>query len=698
MNQHIFSFKANSHILSLLGDELIGSDNLAIFELVKNSYDADARKVRIIFENVNTPDATITIEDNGNGMSLRIIENSWFEIGTDFKRGKNKKVSRIYKRNSLGEKGVGRLAVHKLARQIKLETKEEGDLFGHSFEINWKDLIDSSKYIQNAQISVSECNNSIFIDKNHGTRIILSKLRKKTWIRKDFRNLARTVNTLISPFDNNKDNFSVKLILPKEQEEWVKDIYDIENIINSSIYHFKFFINSKAEYTWIYKFTPPSIFGLDKNILYKVHDKLLVDDKESPILKENKLDKIGCISGEFHVFNLSPDVLNVFNQTETIKKYLKENAGVRIYRDGIRVYNYGEPGNDWMGLDIVRTNSPGSKFSNNTIIGAFSLNLSLSIGLKEKTNREGFDQNETYEEFEKICFSIVSDFAIKAQLDRQKLDFAIKKDKPIKKIGFSETINELKAQIKKRNLEPELGKTVLKVEQDYLEMRDVMVNSGMAGLNLGLVFHEVEREIRYINEDILRGSDLSEISEKITNVMQLLDGFSPILKQQKRSAQNISLIVQRVFKLVNNRFNYHKILFSSPLLAKESQDFQILGQTNLLVSAINNIIDNSIYWTKIKKEREGNDYIPYIFISTNTEEFDGPTLIIGDNGDGFRIEPEDLIRPFVTTRPGGMGLGLYYTSLVMNMLGGKLLFIDPKDYDLPKNITGAVVALTFPKN
>lgn len=91
MNQHIFSFKANSHILSLLGDELIGSDNLAIFELVKNSYDADASHVKIIFDNINTPEATITIEDNGCGMSLETIEKSWLEIGTDFKRGKNKK-------------------------------------------------------------------------------------------------------------------------------------------------------------------------------------------------------------------------------------------------------------------------------------------------------------------------------------------------------------------------------------------------------------------------------------------------------------------------------------------------------------------------------------------------------------------------------------------------------------------------------
>lgn len=698
MAEHVFSFKANSHILSLLGDELIGSDNLAIFELVKNSYDADAKRVRIIFENVNTSEATITIEDNGNGMSLKVIENSWLEIGTDFKRGKNKKVSKKYKRHSLGEKGVGRLAVHKLARRIRLETKEEGVLFGHAFDINWKELIDSSKYIQNARVSVSECNNTTFIDKEHGTRIILSDLRKKVWQRKDFRNLARTINTLISPFDNKKDNFYVELILPTQQEEWVKDIYDIDKIIDSSIYHFKIFINPKAEYSWIYKFTPPSIFGLEERAEYRLHDDLLLDDKDDPILMKEYLEEIGTIAGEFHVFNLSQDVLNVSNQTETIKKYLKENAGVRIYRDGIRVYNYGEPGNDWMGLDIVRTNNPSSKFSNNTILGAFSLNLQLSNGLKEKTNREGFDQNEVYERLEKICFNIIGHFARTAQRDRDKLDFAIKKEKPVKKIGFSETINDLKEQIKKKNLEPILGKTVLKVEQDYLEMRDVMVNSGMAGLNLGLVFHEVEREIRYINEDIKRGSDLNEISTKISNVMQLLDGFSPILKQQKRSAQNISIIVQRVSKLVNNRFSYHKMLFSSPLLSGEGKDFQILGQSNLLVSAINNILDNSIYWTGIKQKREGVDYKPYIFITTNVEEFEGNALIIGDNGDGFRMNPEDLIRPFVTTRPGGMGLGLYYASLVMNMFGGKLLFIDPKDYNIPFNVSGAVVALVFPKN
>lgn len=135
---------------------------------------------------------------------------------------------------------MGRLAVHKLATAIVLETKEEGVLFGHTFAINWKDLIKNTMYIEDTKVSVSDCPNTTFINKQHGTRVILSNLRRKTWLRKDFRNLARTINTLISPFEKNKDNFSVELVLPEEQENWIKDIFNINDIIESAIYHFKF--------------------------------------------------------------------------------------------------------------------------------------------------------------------------------------------------------------------------------------------------------------------------------------------------------------------------------------------------------------------------------------------------------------------------------------------------------------------------
>lgn len=114
-----FPIRATSHIINLLGDELIGSDSLAIFELVKNSYDADATKVTIYFNDLDTPNRNIVIEDNGSGMTPNIIQNVWLTIGTDYKK-KKAKVSPIFHRSSLGNKGVGRLAVHRLADEITL--------------------------------------------------------------------------------------------------------------------------------------------------------------------------------------------------------------------------------------------------------------------------------------------------------------------------------------------------------------------------------------------------------------------------------------------------------------------------------------------------------------------------------------------------------------------------------------------------
>jgi HSP90 family molecular chaperone len=154
--------KAKSHILTLLGDELIGSDSLAIFELVKNAYDADAEVVKVIFENLNTPNQRIIIDDDGHGMSPSIIQNVWLTIGTDYKRGVNRKLSKKFKRVSLGNKGVGRLAVHKLAKEITLETQIEGDIFSSRLKINWPDLIKSREYIQELSVDLEWVPNTLF--------------------------------------------------------------------------------------------------------------------------------------------------------------------------------------------------------------------------------------------------------------------------------------------------------------------------------------------------------------------------------------------------------------------------------------------------------------------------------------------------------------------------------------------------------
>lgn len=85
-------------------------------------------------------------------------------------------------------------------------------------------------------------------------------------------------------------------------------------------------------------------------------------------------------------------------------------------------------------------------------------------------------------------------------------------------------------------------------------------------------------------------------------------------------------------------------------------------------------------------------------LTADTTHFDGPALVIADNGRGFQMEPDEMILPFRTLKPSGMGIGLYYVSLVMETIGGKLLFPNAKDIELPEVYDGACVALVFPKN
>ena len=167
METERYQIKATSNILNLLGDELIGSDSLAIFELVKNSYDADAEEVTISFLDLNTPNQRIIIEDDGYGMTAEIVHKVWLTIGTNYKK-KEAKISRKYHRFSLGNKGVGRLAVHRLAESILLETKDADDLFGTYLEINWKKLVSSGDYIDDLFVEVNEGLRQPFL-KGHGT-------------------------------------------------------------------------------------------------------------------------------------------------------------------------------------------------------------------------------------------------------------------------------------------------------------------------------------------------------------------------------------------------------------------------------------------------------------------------------------------------------------------------------------------------
>lgn len=715
------SFKANAHLLKLLGDELIGNDQLAIFELVKNSYDADATKVEVVL-NIENQEPNIIITDNGNGMDLDVIENKWMEIGTDSKRAKNKKHSPHFNRLPLGEKGVGRLAVHKLGSVMKINSRMEGKS-EVQISIDWSQLINEATYIEDTKVIIDELENpKYFPGSLTGTRVFIESLRKDSWSRGDLRKLHKLVTSLISPF-NKLSDFDISLSVPKKREKDLSDMPDTEEILKNAIWTYEFNLDEDANFSYKYNFHVKNFSGLD-NSIFKEKTKLdlispdklrflptasFLEEKFTDFGKNKKnlfvnsriLKGIGPISGKLYVYSKDGRLNSKSGALQVVQKYLKEQSGVRIYRDGIRVFNYGELDDDWLDLNANRINNPGKKIGTNQVIGNFNLSLADSYGLKEKTNREGFDEDEVYSLFKWIAVSIIENFSITHQKDRETLALQLKNSNSKKKNSFNidNNITTLREIIKDKKVGDEALGKLNEIEDGYKQMREVALNSGIAGINLAIVFHEIEKGIDDLSENIDYELNYRDLREKIEHVAQLLEGLSPLLKRSEYKTFNASKLIEGMTRMHRYRFRRHDIVFSNPIETNECPDFKIKAPSNLLVGALSNIIENSIHWTKDKKNKEeGSTYTPAIKIITLPDFLDeSPAIAILDNGPGFDLDPDDAVDAFMTTRPGGMGLGLYYVKQIMESIGGQLLITSAEDLDLDLNYHGAVVVMIFKK-
>lgn len=707
-----YSFKAKAHLLKLLGDELIGDDRLAIFELVKNAYDADATSVDVLLD-LNANEPKIIVRDfSGQGMTEDDILNKWMEIGTNSKREKNRKRSPIFGRMPLGEKGVGRLAVHKLGSKLKLNTKAV-DNPEIEVVIDWPSLINDAEYIEDTKVKIKRLPSAInFKPSETGTIIEITHLVTSDWTRGNIRKLKRLLTSLVSPFSQVSD-FTVSLKVPGREKE-ISDVLSADDVIERAIWTFNFFVNKNGSFSYSYRFNPPSLFKSIKSNQKEENDIPLelitpLEREKSSRIKHNKdklllnsddLDGIGSISGTFYIYLREREVLNAQGAFQDVRDYLNEQSGIRIYRDGIRVFNYGEPNEDWLGLNAGRINRPGKKIGTNMVLGGIDLDLEKSFGLKEKTNREGFDENDFYHRFRWIISSVIEQFHLMHHKDRDLITQYIKdgreKSKPDPAMRFSENINEIKSQIKKHGLEKEIGGRVTQIESDYLQMREVTLSSGIAGINLAVIFHEVERGVDELNAAIKRGDKQEVLLDRSDHLSKLLEGFTPLLRRNEQKTFSAKALVNRVLSLAKHRFAHHNITISCPLLTDECDDFQINGPFGLLQAALNNLIDNSIHWTQLESEKRDENYQPAIRILTLTDWFsEGPALVVADNGPGFNISPEEAVQPFNTTRPAGMGLGLYYTDKVIEVIGGRLIITTPEELEMPKSYSGAAVAMIF---
>ncbi|WP_029451286.1 ATP-binding protein [Clostridium algidicarnis] len=696
-------FKPRARLMSQLGEQLIKDENIAVLELIKNSYDADAKEVSITMENIENPEsAVIIIEDNGDGMSLDIVKNCWMEPGTDNKEQKLKEMIENNIRSNLnrlpmGEKGIGRFGVHKLGNKITLITRAE-DSKEVCIEIDWT-IFSSNKYLSDIPIEVTERDSSYRFLNNSvkGTKIIIEKL-KTTWSRGKIRELYRSINSLNSPFKS-IDSFKVSFNIDKT--DWLKGLLEYDDIKEYALFKVKMTLSGDKIKNYVYDFTP----WKSMSKLSERHNPITEIDMVRSIRKENGMGKtrkvlepidlnkckIGDVEIELLSFDLDSNILKMeLTDIQGIKTYLNTNGGIFVYRDNIRIYESNK--NDWLGLGVSRVNSPGDKISNNLVLGSVNINRDESSDLKEKTNREGFIEDSAYDLFcEAVLFAVQ-----KFERDRAQDKLYLKKYYGVtsKSEPVMAEVTILKEKVEKKIFDESLKKEIFgclsNIETQYKHITEVYQKSSSAGLSMSVVLHEIDKIISELEHAIIAEDASEHVRFLVNRLGTLTDGYASVVKSKTIKYFDLKKIITQSLFMVDFRLQAHEIIVDKQYM-KSNIDSKVKGNESLIASSIINMVDNSIWWLQYAKIQSKKMYFD---ISRDIPGY--LSIIIADNGKGFTIPTDMATRAFISDKPSGMGLGLHLASELMKQHGGELKFPEFNDLQIPEEYKqGAILALAF---
>lgn len=690
-------FKPRARLLLQLGEQLIRNESIAVLELVKNAYDADASMVKIEMKNIDEPEKGIVIiEDDGIGMDMDIIQNVWLEPGTDYKeklKVDNNKYKSKFNRIPLGEKGIGRFAVHKLGKKIEIISRKENSKEVYLF-MDWN-LINKTQYLEDVKIEVEQRVPEIFKGNMTGTKIVIRNLQT-AWTKNMVRDLYRSLISICSPFDS-PDSFKINFAIDKE--EWLKGLLKLDDIQEYALFKVEVEMEGGEIKTFKYEFTPwTTMQKLSSRIITEkdkpVKDLIKMVDKDKNPIDLSKF-KIGKVIFKAMIFDRDSRILSLGVQDKKgLKEYLDINGGVRVYRDGIRIYDYGEPGNDWLNLDIRRVNIPTVRISNNIIIGAIHLNSSDSQDLIEKTNREGFIENEAYDILRSAIIYTLGIIEMLRKEDKDKLRTLYGPSASSEPVisSISDLKDVVERKIKDVDLKKEINTYLTRIENDYKYINEVLLKSAGAGLSLSVVIHEIEKIIAELKKVVENETKSKRIIDLVRHLSQLTEGYGAIIRGKGTKIEDLKKIIDQALFNIEFRLQSHNITVI-PEYKSFNKSSNVKCTRNLIIGSILNIIDNSIWWLDYARIQNKK-----IFINLSDEIREYLSIIIADNGPGFALPVEEITKPFVSAKPDGMGLGLHIVSEIMKAHKGKIIFPEPDDFSIPDEFKkGAIIVLAFKK-
>lgn len=375
------NFKISAALKNLIGKELITDEFVAVFELVKNSFDANATKVEVIFENNNEPkNARIIIKDNGKGMNYDDLKNKWLFVAYSAKRtGKENddyrdkiKPQRVF----AGAKGVGRFSCDRLGKTLNLiSVKNEPKAKIENLVVNWEDFenADEKEFI-NVKVTHSELKNTSY-NLKHGTVLEISGLRDN-WDRSRILKLKKSLAKLINPNQgNDSDKFDIEIIAKDElltDKEVKNDLDKINGLVKNPIFETLGIKTSNI----LVQISPNGDF-----IETTLQDR---GDRIYYLKEKNPYTDLKNVS--VYLFQLNRSAKGNF--TRTMGMEVVKYGSVFMYKNGFRVYPYGEPGEDLLLIDNRKQQGYNRFLGTRDLIGRIEIN-GEQPELKETTSRDG---------------------------------------------------------------------------------------------------------------------------------------------------------------------------------------------------------------------------------------------------------------------------------------------------------------------
>ena len=367
MPSHELKFRPRTRLISILGEHLISDQAVGLVELVKNAYDADATEVSVELSGLGQAEqTTLIVTDNGCGMSLEDITLRWLSPADDHKdRAKHESRRTSLGRLPLGEKGVGRFAVHQIGRKLEMVTRSHGQP-EIVLRADW-DLFDvGNHYLDGLPLEVVERDApEVFTGEQTGTRLSIRQARSP-WNEKLIRKVYQTLRRLQSPLREDDSRFRLAFRCPEYPQY---ENIDPSDILERAHYEFRALVDADGACDFEYLCKHPAMERRPRtgteDLVQKSRDDL-----------QGVRPTCGPFYLNFYVWDRTSNHL----QTSGVSRdELNALCGVSLFRDHMRVLPYGEQGNDWLFLDQERINDPTERVANNQIIGYVQLDQSQNL-------------------------------------------------------------------------------------------------------------------------------------------------------------------------------------------------------------------------------------------------------------------------------------------------------------------------------